>query len=92
LYVRGLQNVHKKLLIQAAACNLALLMRTLHGAGKPRAAHDRRRELILAILRLYSALTASCGQASISSRDPRSVRHRSPCRRQETFRASKKVV
>jgi transposase len=78
LYVRGLQNVHKKLLIQAAACNLALLMRTLYGAGKPRAAHDRRRELILAILRLYSALTASCGQASISSRNPGSVRHRSP--------------
>lgn len=42
LYVRGPHNVHKKLLIQAAACNLALLMRTLHGAGKPRAAHDRR--------------------------------------------------
>jgi hypothetical protein len=25
---------------QAAACNLALLPRSLHGAGKPRAAHD----------------------------------------------------
>jgi hypothetical protein len=41
LYVRGLHNVYKKLLIQAAACNLAMLMRTLYGAGKPRAAHDR---------------------------------------------------
>ena len=40
LYVRGIGNVHKKLLIQAAACNLALLMRTMYGAGKPRAAHD----------------------------------------------------
>jgi hypothetical protein len=27
VYVRGRRNVHKKLLIQAAACNLALLMR-----------------------------------------------------------------
>lgn len=41
LYVRGLVNVHKKLLIQAAACNLALLLRSRYGAGKPRAAHDR---------------------------------------------------
>ena len=41
LWVRGRQNVHKKLLIQAAACNLALLMRLRHGSGKPKAAHDR---------------------------------------------------
>jgi hypothetical protein len=41
LYVRGRENVHKKLLIQAAACNLALLLRSQHGSGKPRAAHDR---------------------------------------------------
>lgn len=60
LYVRGLHNVHKKLLIQAAACNLARLMRSLYGAGKPKAAHDRRDELVSAILSLYSALTALC--------------------------------
>src|SRR5262245_37926876 len=48
LWVRGRQNVHKKLLIQAAACNLALLMRLRHGSGKPRAAHDRLAGLILA--------------------------------------------
>ena len=40
LYVRGKENVHKKFLIQAAACNLALLMRSMYGSGKPRAAHD----------------------------------------------------
>src|SRR5882762_4171952 len=50
LYVRGLVNVHKKLLIQAAACNLALLLRSLYGAGKPRAAHDRVVEAVFAIL------------------------------------------
>src|SRR6202044_3101931 len=60
LYVRGLHNVHKKLLIQAAACNLALLMRSLYGAGKPKAAHDRRAGLVSAILRLHSVLTALC--------------------------------
>jgi transposase len=50
LYVRGLENVHKKFLIQAAACNLALLLRSTYGSGKPRAAHDRTAEVILMIL------------------------------------------
>jgi len=50
LYVRGLTNVHKKFLIQAAACNLALLMRSLYGAGKPKAAYDRAVATIFAIL------------------------------------------
>lgn len=49
LYVRGLQNAHKKFLIQAAACNLALLLRSRYGSGKPRAAHDRAAEVILII-------------------------------------------
>ena len=51
---------HKKLLLQAAACNLALLMRSLYGGGKPRAAHDRRVKGILAILRFMSALSTFC--------------------------------
>src|SRR5205807_5301066 len=50
LYVRGLDNVHKKFLLQAAACNLALLMRSMYGSGKPRAAHDRAAEVTLMIL------------------------------------------
>ena len=50
LYVRGMDNVHKKFLIQAAACNLALLMRSLYGSGKPRAAHDLAAGAIFAIL------------------------------------------
>jgi transposase len=58
LYVRGIGNVHKKLLLQAAACNLALLMRSLHGAGKPRAAHDRTIDAVFAILAFMSALDA----------------------------------
>ena len=36
LYVRGKINVQKKLLLQAAACNLALVLRQLLGAGTPR--------------------------------------------------------
>jgi transposase len=50
LYVRGIENVHKKFLLQAAACNLALLLRSLYGAGKPRAAHDRLVKAIFAFL------------------------------------------
>ena len=56
LYVRGLDNVHKKFLIQAAACNLALLMRSIYGSGKPRAAHDGVIELLFAFLALMKAL------------------------------------
>ena len=59
LYVRGLENVHKKLLVQAAACNLALLMRSLYGAGKPRAAHDQSVEAIFAILALIRVLESA---------------------------------
>src|SRR5260370_35066564 len=50
LYVRGIDNVHKKLLVQAAACNLALVMRSIYGAGKPRKAHDQSVEAIFAVL------------------------------------------
>src|SRR3954470_16227960 len=60
LYVRGINNVHKKLLVQAAACNLALLMRSIYGAGKPRAAHDQSVEAIFAILTLIKALESVC--------------------------------
>src|SRR4051795_2480787 len=60
LYVRGIENVHKRLLVQAAACNLALLMRSIYGAGKPRAAHDQSVEAILAILALIRVLESAC--------------------------------
>ena len=54
LYVRGKENVQKKLLVQAAACNLALLLRKMMGAGTPRALHDVVAGLFLALLRLIS--------------------------------------
>ena len=58
LYLRGRSNVHKRLLLQAAACNLALLMRSLYGSGKPRAAADRAKEAVLLLLRLIPLLYA----------------------------------
>src|SRR4029079_736932 len=62
LWVRGVENVHKKLLVQAAACKLALLMRALYGAGKPRAAHERTIEAIFAVLAFIQAVQRSSGQ------------------------------
>ena len=55
LHVRGRNNVHKKLLVQAAACNLALLMRLMLGAGTPKGLRDRAAGLVFAILEALSA-------------------------------------
>ena len=75
LWVRGIENVHKKLLIQAAACNLALLMRSLYGAGKPKAAHDRMSKAVLAILAFISAIEESWRPLSANSaKEPRESR------------------
>jgi transposase len=49
LYVRGKQNVQKRLLLQAAGCNLALLLRKMIGAGTPRALQN-------VVTRLFSFL------------------------------------
>ena len=72
LYVRGIGNVHKKLLIQAAACNLSLLMRSMFGAGKPRAAHDLAVEAVFAILAFWNAIEGvSQPRSAHSDRDKR---------------------
>jgi hypothetical protein len=53
LWERGLDNVHKKLLLQAAACNLALLMRAWYGAGKPKPRTTVGASSLLRTLQLY---------------------------------------
>ena len=92
LYVRGLDNVHKKFLIQAAGCNLALLMRSMYGSGKPRAAHDRVVEVIFALLAMMKALQALGESQSMNF----SERPRSCCRSKHFSRgfrrARKRVV
>ena len=50
LHVRGKQNVQKKLLLQALACNLALILRQQTGAGTPRAAQDLAAALFFILL------------------------------------------
>jgi transposase len=89
LYVRGRGNVHKKLLIQAAACNVALLMRALYGAGKPRAAHDLRGKLIFASLWLAWLISASAERRPLSASREDSPSPRLMCRRHKVFRRSK---
>src|SRR5580692_6080797 len=69
LYVRGKENVHKKFLIQAAACNLALLMRSRYGSGKPRAAHDAVVDAILTILVVMMAVEDHLSTWSADSDD-----------------------
>ena len=75
LWVRGRENVHKKLLIQAAACNLALLMRSLYGTGKPKAAQDHLRTVVFAILALLRAVeqayAPSYAHVAVRSRNSR---------------------
>jgi transposase len=67
LWVRGLENIHKKLLIQAAACNLALLLRSFYGVGKPKAAHDGLRQAVFAILAFIRAAETFCQPPSVHS-------------------------
>jgi transposase len=45
MYVRGADNVFKRVLVQAAAFNIGLLLRKLSGWGKPRQAQGRLNQL-----------------------------------------------
>jgi transposase len=81
LYVRGKENVHKKFLIQAAACNLALLMRSRYGSGKPRAAHNGVADAILTILAVIQAIEDIFTPWSVNShREVRVFRRSKRCR------------
>ena len=67
LHVRGRGNVAKRLLLQAAACNLALIMRTLGGAGTPRGLADLRQKLILTFLALLGGPPGVLQRTAIDS-------------------------
>lgn len=53
LHLRGRTNIHKRLVVHGAAFNLALLMRTLIGVGKPR---QLTRRLLGPLFDLFSRL------------------------------------
>ena len=67
LPVRGRGNVAKRVLLQAAAFNLALILRTMTRAGTPRGLADLKRKLFCALLRVLAALLAI--PAPLSDRD-----------------------
>ena len=50
VHVRGLKNVAKRVLLQAAAFNLALILRSITKAGTPRGLAERALTLLRAIL------------------------------------------
>jgi transposase len=89
LYVRGTENVHKKFLIQAAACNLALLMRSLYGAGKPRAAHDRSVAAMFAILAFSQTVEDLFTPSSANYNTQPPISHRSTNRHSLLLRSRK---
>ena len=55
-HLRGRDNILKRLLIHAAAFNIALLVRKLYGIGKPRTLQGKSPELLNALLGLWIAL------------------------------------
>jgi transposase len=64
MYVRGADNVFKRVLVQAAAFNIGLLLRTLSGWGKPRQAQgrlNRLQALFFAVLAVFDSNRAMSG-------------------------------
>ena len=59
VWVRGHENVRKRVLIQAAACNIGLLLRRLTGVGTPRSLQGRA---VSAICRLDRAFDRPLGR------------------------------
>ena len=56
VHVRGRSNVAKRVLLQAAAFNLALILRSITKAGTPRGLADLKTKLFLALWRVLDAL------------------------------------
>ena len=65
VWVRGHENVRKRVLIQAAGCNLGLLLRRLMGVGTPRSLQGRALSAILGVIErlmdLWGRLTGLWG-------------------------------
>jgi transposase len=69
LHVRGRDNVAKRVLLQAAAFNLALILRSITRAGTPRGLADLTQTVLRAFLLVMDAL-AACG-----ARAPGAIAH-----------------
>ena len=93
--VRGRDNVAKRVLLQAAAFNLALILRSITKAGTPRGLADLKQKLLCAFVRVLDslddldALVDRSGQDStfhsVTSRPPRPLPQKSHRRRKLAF-------
>jgi transposase len=74
--LRGRENVRKRYLVQVAAANLGLVMRTLFGRGTPRGLADARRALaalIRVLAALWTAVVASASALEVGQRALRAM-------------------
>ena len=62
LHVRGRDNVAKRVLLQATAFNLALILRSITKAGTPKGLADIRRNLFFTLCCVLAALRASASR------------------------------
>jgi transposase len=90
LHVRGRDNVAKRVLLQAAAFNLALILRSITKAGTPKGLADIRRNLFFTLCCVLAALRASASRLKPDSHhQPRpNVRPRAHSRRSCRYRKS----
>lgn len=71
LHVRGRENVAKRVLLQAAAVNLALILRSITRAGTPRGLADLKQTVLCAFLHVLDALATRECSASVTAPYPR---------------------
>lgn len=57
-WIRGLEEVTKRYLVQVASRNLGVILRAVFGVGTPRALQDKAAELAAALIRCLLALSA----------------------------------
>jgi len=72
VHVKGREEVAKRVLIQAASCNIALILRTITGSGTPRGSAEVRRLLVWAFHGLLEILNA-LAEAQPTTGSPRSL-------------------
>src|SRR5207253_10535720 len=92
LHVRGRDNVAKRVLLQAAAFNLALILRTITRAGTPKGLADLKRSAFCTLLRVLAALAVLPAPVSALYENPPLTPDRSGrcCWHPPTLRSSRK--
>ncbi len=81
LHVRGRDTVAKRVLLQAAAFNLALILRSLTRAGTPRGLADLKQHVLCAFLRVLAPLAAlSAPSSGLYGNSPRKTSRPIPMR------------